>query len=132
MYTLYTEKASFLIKMNIEAYRNYCLRKKSVTEEFPFDENTLVYKVKGKMFTATDVDQFKSINVKCDPEKAVQLREAYSSVLPGYHMNKKHWNTILMDGSIPDQLVYQWIDDSYKLVVAQLPKGEQASLKNEQ
>ncbi|MCG8339941.1 MAG: MmcQ/YjbR family DNA-binding protein [Cytophagales bacterium] len=117
--------------MNIEAYRNYCLRKKGVTEEFPFDENTLVYKVKGKMFTATAVDEFKSINVKCDPAKAVQLRETYPGVLPGYHMNKKHWNTILMDGSMPDQLVYQWIDDSYKLVVAQLPKGEQASLKNE-
>ncbi|MFN3403583.1 MAG: MmcQ/YjbR family DNA-binding protein [Cytophagaceae bacterium] len=108
--------------MNIEEYRNYCLNKKGVTEEFPFDNNTLVFKVKGKMFTAADVEMFEGINLKCDPEEAIYLRENYSSVLPGYHMNKKHWNTVLMDGSIPDQLIRKWIDNSYSLVVAGLPK----------
>ena len=95
--------------------------KKGVTEEFPFDKNTLVYKVMGKMFALTDIDSFQSINLKCDPEKAIQLREAYEGVTPGYHMNKKHWNTIRTDGSIPDDLICQWIDDSYKLVVDKLP-----------
>ena len=113
--------------MNIEAYRNYCISKKGVTEEFPFDDKTLVFKVMGKMFTATDIDDFESINVKCDPELAVELREKYPGVLPGYHMNKKHWNTIAMDGSVPDDLTKKWIDHSYNLVVDKLPK----MLKNE-
>ena len=108
--------------MNIEEYRNYCLAKKGVTEEFPFDESTLVFKVMGKMFTATDIDKFASFNVKCDPEKAITLREQFSGVKPGYHMNKKHWNTLEMDGSLPDDRVREWIDDSYGLVVAGLTK----------
>ncbi len=115
--------------MNIEAYRNYCLQKKGVTEEFPFDKNTLVYKIRGRMFTATDVTQFESINVKCHPEKSIRLRETYAGVSPGYHMNKRHWNTILIDGSIPDKLIYQWIDESYTLVVAKLSKHERQWLK---
>ncbi len=108
--------------MNIESYRNYCLSKKGVTEEFPFDSNTLVYKVMGKMFALTDVDGFVSFNVKCDPELAIELREEYSGVLPGYHMSKKHWNTIVMDGSIPDDKALEWIDDSYQLVIQKLSK----------
>ena len=108
--------------MNIEAFRAYCLGKAEVTEEFPFDENTLVFKVFGKMFALADVALFESINLKCDPEKAILLREEYSCVLPGYHMNKKHWNTILMDGSVPDRLIREWIDDSYRLVREKLPK----------
>ncbi len=108
--------------MNIETFRSYCLSKKGVSEEFPFDENTLVFKVMGKMFALTDLDNFESVNLKCDPEKAVQLREEFSSVMPGYHMNKKHWNTVLMDASISDRLVKEWIDDSYSLVVDSLPK----------
>lgn len=115
--------------MDIEAYRNYCLSKKGVTEELPFDDVTLVYKVKGKMFTLTDIDRFESINVKCDPLIASQLRETYAGVQPGYHMNKQHWNTITTDGSIPDRLLYSWIDDSYNLVVAGLSKKDQAILK---
>ncbi|HEY8400199.1 MAG TPA: MmcQ/YjbR family DNA-binding protein [Cytophagaceae bacterium] len=114
--------------MNIEDFRNYCLSKKGVTEEFPFDENTLVFKVMNKMFALTDVDVFESINLKCDPEEAVMLRERYNAVLPGYHMNKKHWNTIVMDGSISDKLVYQWIDHSYDLVVKGLTKKQQHEL----
>ncbi|MBK7651360.1 MAG: MmcQ/YjbR family DNA-binding protein [Flammeovirgaceae bacterium] len=108
--------------MNIETFRSYCLSKKGVSEEFPFDENTLVFKVMGKMFALTDLDNFESVNLKCDPEKAVQLREEFSSVMPGYHMNKKHWNTVLMDSGISDRLVKEWIDDSYSLVVDSLPK----------
>ena len=116
--------------MNIESYRNYCLFKKGVTEEFPFDETTLVFKVMGKMFTATNIDGFISFNVKCDPEVAMELREQYSGVLPGYHMNKKHWNTIMMDGSIPDNMAYEWIDHSYDLVMSKLPKKAKEELNS--
>ena len=115
--------------MNIEMFRNYCLQKKEVTEEFPFDENTLVFKVRGKMFAATDIEAFEEgVNLKCNPEKALLLREKYNSVLPGYHMNKKHWNTIVMDGLIPDNIIEQWIDESYRLVVENLPKKNRVGL----
>jgi len=123
-----------LLKLNQHhEYRilsDYCLFKKGVTEEFPFDETALVFKVMGKMFTITNIDNFVSFNVKCDPELAVQLREEYSGVLPGYHMNKKHWNTILMDGSIPDSNAYEWIDHSYDLVVSKLPRKVKEELNN--
>ena len=99
-----------------------------MTEEFPFDENTLVFKVMGKMFALTNLDSFESINLKCDPEDGVQLREQYSSVLPGYHMNKKHWITVLMDGSIPDKLIKAWIEHSYQLVAASLTKSQKIDL----
>ncbi|MEM9671240.1 MAG: MmcQ/YjbR family DNA-binding protein [Cyclobacteriaceae bacterium] len=108
--------------MDIEAYRQYCLTKPGVTESFPFDEEVLVFKVMNKMFALTDVTLFTSINLKCDPERAVELREQYPAVEPGYHMNKKHWNTILMDGTIGDKLIMEWIDHSYDLIVASLPK----------
>lgn len=107
--------------MDIEEFRVYCLGKGGVTEEFPFDANTLVYKVAGKMFALTDLENFESVNLKCDPERAIELREQYSQVLPGYHMNKKHWNTVVVDGMLPDFLIKEWIDDSYALVVASLP-----------
>lgn len=113
--------------MNIEEYRSYCLAKKGVTEEFPLDNETLVFKVAGKMFALTNVSTFASLNLKCDPEKAVELRDQYPAVLPGYHMNKKHWNTILLDGSIPSKLPQNWIDESYLRVVNALPKRERAS-----
>lgn len=109
--------------MNIEEFRDYCLSKKAVTESFPFDETTLVFKVAGKMFALTDTEPPFSINLKCDPERAPELREKYKSVLPGYHMNKQHWNTIEVDGSIPDKLLYEWIDHSYDLIVQSLPKA---------
>ena len=108
--------------MHIEAYREYCLSLPAVTEELPFDEVTLVFKVGGKLFALTNIDLFQSINLKCDPEKATELRELYAGVKPGYHMNKKHWNTVSTDGSIPDQLLKGWTKDSYDLVVAGLPK----------
>jgi len=116
--------------LNIESFQKYCLSKKGVTEEFPFDNNTLVFKVMGKMFALTNVEAFEGINLKCEPELAAQLREDYPAVKPGYHMNKKHWNTIVMDGSIGDKLIQQWIDLSYDLVVASLPKKEREALKD--
>jgi predicted DNA-binding protein (MmcQ/YjbR family) len=114
--------------MHIEAYRNYCLNKKGVTESFPFDDITLVHKVIWKIFTLADIDEFVSITLKSDPILAIEYRETYAGVTPGYHMNKKHWNTVAIDGSIPDKLIYQWIDDSYNLVVAQLPLAVQKEL----
>ncbi len=107
--------------MNIESFRDYCLGKKGVVETFPFGENTLVFKVMNKMFALTDVDDFQSVNLKCDPEWAIELREKYAAIIPGYHMNKKHWNTVLIDGSLSDDFVQKMIDHSYKLVVSKLP-----------
>lgn len=114
--------------MNIEEYRAYCLNKKGVTEEFPFDNVTLVFKVAGKMFALTNIDYFESVNLKCDPQKAIEYREQFSAVLPGYHMNKKHWNTIKVNNDVSDNLLYQWTDHSYSLVVKSLPKKLQNSL----
>ena len=114
--------------MNLEAFRSHCLKKKGVTEEMPFGPDTLVYKVMGKMFALTGSPDFVSVNLKADPEIAVELREKYEAVLPGYHMNKKHWNTILIDGSVPDKLILQWLEDSYQLVRAGLTKKEKAAL----
>ena len=108
--------------MNIETLRDYCLKKEGVTESFPFDESTLVFKVMNKMFALTDLEGPFSINLKCDPIKAIDLREEFTAVMPGYHMNKRHWNTVVIDGSIGDDMIYQWIDDSYHLVVMSLPK----------
>ena len=116
--------------MNIESFREYCLAKKAVTEELPFGPDTLVFKVMGKMFALTGVNEFKSINLKCNPEKAIQLREEYEAVIPGYHMNKKSWNTVNMDGSITEPLLKQWIDDSYNLVVEGLTKKDKEFLNN--
>lgn len=115
--------------MNIEEFRSYCLSKKWVSEEFPFDEVTLVFKVGGKMFALTGLDEEFRINLKCDPEKAIELREEYPSVLPGYHMAKKHWNTVVIDGTVSDEIVKQWIDDSYTLVLNKIPKKNKENLK---
>lgn len=114
--------------MNIESFREYCLSLPCTEEGFPFDSNTLVFKVAGKMFALTDIDQFESINLKCDPEHAVELREKYEAVIPGYHMNKKHWNTIQIDGSVSDKLILRWTKDSYDLVVKGLPKSVQKEI----
>lgn len=117
--------------MDIEAFRQYCLGKPGTTEELPFDNNTLVFKVMGKIFALCDIELFESINLKCDPEVAVRLREDYDSlVLPGYHMNKKHWNTIVMNAEIPDSNIRHWINHSYELVVSKLPKNARLELKS--
>lgn len=110
--------------MDIERFRNLCLSLDQVTEEFPFGPETLVYKVNGKIFAITDIDSFESINLKCDPEQAVELRERYDAVQPGYHMNKKHWNTVRMDNSISDKLIETWIHNSYDLVRGKASKSK--------
>lgn len=116
--------------MDIEKFRSYCLKKKGVTEEFPFGENVLVYKVMGKMFALTDLDAFESINLKVEPEMGAELREQYTAVQPAYHMNKKHWISVVMDGAIPDKLVFQWVDNSYQLVVSGLTKTQKSALNS--
>lgn len=108
---------------DVIAFRDYCLAKKGVTEETPFDEVTLAFKVMGKIFAITSLDETDfSINLKCDPERALALREQYPAIAPGYHMNKKHWNTVQIDGTIAVKEIKQLIDHSYELVVASLPK----------
>lgn len=104
--------------MNIEELRAYVMSKPGVEETVPFGPDTLVYKINGKMFFATGLDRNPvTFNVKCDPEKAIQLREKFPAVTPGYHMNKIHWNTVTIDGSIPKKLLKEFIDDSYDLVL---------------
>ncbi len=109
--------------MHIEAFRNYCLSKPMVTEEFPFDKTTLVFKVCGKVFALTGLEspEFK-VNLKCDPDRAIELRETYESITAGFHMNKKHWNTVFIDGSFSNDLFMELIDHSYLLVIEGLPK----------
>lgn len=108
--------------MNIEEYRNYCISKTGVTEEFPFNETALVFKVAGKMFALTDVESFASVSLKCDPKKGIQLRDEQPGIGFAYHFNKKHWIGVATDGSVPDTLLYELIDHSYELVVEKLPK----------
>ena len=103
--------------MDIESLREYCLAKPAVEESFPFGETTLVFKVKGKIFLLTGLESpVLEFNVKCDPEKAIEWREQYAAVQPGYHMNKKHWNTVIVDGSLSRKLLKEQIDHSYDLV----------------
>jgi predicted DNA-binding protein (MmcQ/YjbR family) len=103
--------------MDIEQLREYCIEKPEAEESFPFGPDTLVFKVKGKIFLLASLDkQPLQFNVKCDPEKAIELREQYASVLPGYHMNKKLWNTVIVDGSLSSQQIRLFVDHSYDLV----------------
>jgi predicted DNA-binding protein (MmcQ/YjbR family) len=102
--------------MNIETLRDYCITKQGATESFPFGEDTLVFKVKDRIFALVSLDGELSINLKCDPAYALELRERYDAVTPGYHMNKKHWNTVMLNGSVPDREVFSWIDHSYSLI----------------
>ncbi|MDP2722446.1 MAG: MmcQ/YjbR family DNA-binding protein [Bacteroidales bacterium] len=114
--------------MNVEKLRIFCLNMPGVTEGFPFDETTLVFKVMGKMFALMNLDGQLSMNLKCDPEEAIDLRERYSYVLPGYHMNKALWNTVMIDEMTPEQLLFKWIANSYALVVEKLPKKDREAL----
>jgi len=113
--------------MHIEAFREYCIAKKGVTEEFPFDEVTLVFKVMGKMYAIAPLERIPSqANLKCDPERAIALREEFDgNIIPGYHMSKVHWNTLYLE-QLPATLVIELIDHSYDLIVASLPKKVQA------
>jgi len=116
--------------MNIEEYRSYCLSKKAVTESFPFSKlpSVLVFKVSGKMFTATDINSFDSISVKAKPEEIDKLRATYSCLGIQPYMNKKHWNKVILDNSVADQIIYNWIDTSYALVVKNLTRKQREEL----
>ncbi|PRY91388.1 MmcQ/YjbR family DNA-binding protein [Marinilabilia salmonicolor] len=114
--------------MNIEEFREYCLSLPATSEDLPFDETSLVFKVGKKMFALTDLEGPFWINLKCDPAKAIELREQHPAVRPGYHMSKKHWNTIEVDGSVSDDLIRQWTKDSYDLVVKGMTRKERESI----
>jgi predicted DNA-binding protein (MmcQ/YjbR family) len=119
--------------MNLETYYEYCLSKKGVTEHFPFDEDTLVFKVGGKMFALSSLSQWEkgqpSVNLKCDPERAEELRAEYDDIQPGFHMSKTHWNTIAVNESVSDALVKELIDHSYELVFKSLTKKLQNEIQ---
>lgn len=116
--------------MNIESIREYCFRKKGLSEDFPFDEETLVFRVMNKIFLLASLEKIPlQINLKCDPELAVELREKYDSVIPGYHMNKQHWNTVVIDGSVSTKELKKMIDHSYDLIAGGLKKSEREALE---
>lgn len=112
--------------MNIQQYYEFCLAKKGVTEHFPFDEDTLVFKVGGKMFALSSLKEWEkgtpSVNLKCDPERALELRAEYEGIVEGYHMSKVHWNTVTLHGDVPDKMVCELINHSYELVYKSLTK----------
>ena len=115
--------------ITLDDLRKYCCQKPGVEETFPFDQETLVFKVKGKMFALTNItrEEFR-VNLKCDPDWSLILREHYAAVKPGYHMNKRHWNTVTLDGSIPDDEFWELVDHSYRLVVKGLKKADREEL----
>jgi predicted DNA-binding protein (MmcQ/YjbR family) len=115
--------------MDVEAFRQFCLKKTGVTEESPFGPEHLVYKVGGKMFALLAFEEIPpTANLKCDPDLALELRDRYKEVQPGYHMNKKHWNTVQIEGAIPQQELTRMINHSYDLVVKALPRAERERL----
>lgn len=119
--------------MNLETYYEYCLSKKGVTEHFPFDEDTLVFKVGGKMFALSSLSQWEkgnpSVNLKCDPERAQELRAEYDAIQPGFHMSKVHWNTIIVNAGVSDVLFKELMDHSYELVFKSLTKKLQTEIQ---
>ena len=117
--------------MNLESLRDYCIALPGTTEELPFGPDTLVFKVMGKVFLLTSLDSPTfGFNAKCDPEKAEELREKYSDVVPGYHMSKKHWNTVNVTGGIASEILFGWVKDSYDLVAASLTKAAKQELQD--
>lgn len=117
--------------MNIEELRDFCLSLKGTEEKMPFDDKTLVFSIKGKMFCATDITTFEFVNLKFEPEEAIQLREQYNEVTPGYYMNKKYWNSVKINSTISNKQFEEWIKNSYNLVVLGLPKKIQKELSEE-
>lgn len=117
--------------MNIEELRLFCLSLPGTSEAMPFGDSTLVFKVRNKIFALTGLEPPFSVNLKCDPELAIELRERHHAVQPGYHMNKKHWNTVMLDDSVLDNLVQEWIRHSYKLVVKGLPTKDRVGLEDD-
>lgn len=114
--------------MNIEQFREYCLKMNAVTEDFPFDNTTLVFRVGNKIFALMNVDHFEYVNLKCEPARAIDLREQYSGIRPGYHMNKQHWNSVYAGQDVPDQLFYELALHSYELIKASLPAAIRKTL----
>ena len=108
--------------MTLDHFREYCLSFKGTTEDLPFDENTIVFKVLGKMFAHTNLESFEYCNLKCNPERALELREEFMEVTPAWHMNKKHWNSVSFTGDLSGKQIEDWIADSYNLVVEKIPK----------
>jgi predicted DNA-binding protein (MmcQ/YjbR family) len=116
--------------LSLETFKNYCLSKNGVTEYFPFDDETLVFKVGPKMFALTNINKpILEVNLKCEPFMAEDLRRDFDAIRPGYHMNKKHWNTIVLDGSIPEEQIFFLVDLSYELVYKKLTKNEKEALQ---
>lgn len=116
--------------MNVEEYRDYCLSFKGVTEGFPFDGSTLVFKVMNKMFALTDIDSFEFINLKCDPERSIILREQHEEIKAGWHMNKVHWNSVYTNGILDDDFIKELIAHSYGLIIDSLPKKKREELNS--
>jgi len=114
--------------MNIEDFREFCLSFPMVTESFPFDDKVLVFKVANKMFALSDVEEYEYINLKCDPERAIMLREEYEEIKPGYHMHKKSWNSVFITGSLDDDFIRELITHSYDMIVSGMPKKTQAEI----
>lgn len=109
--------------------RQWCLRQPGATEEFPFGQRTSVFKVAGRMFALSDLHgQPLRLSLKCEPELAAELRASYPAIEPGYHLNKRHWNTVTLDGSISDEMVWELLEDSYDLVVAKLARATRVAL----
>jgi predicted DNA-binding protein (MmcQ/YjbR family) len=122
--------------MNIQQLYDFCLSKKGVTEHFPFDEETLVFKVGGKLFCLTSLNEWEkgtpSLNLKCDPDRAQELRAEYEAIIPGWHMSKIHWNTVAFNGDVSDKMMLELINDSYKLVFKSLSKKIQAEIQSQE
>jgi predicted DNA-binding protein (MmcQ/YjbR family) len=117
--------------MNIEEIRDYCIHKKGATESFPFDNKVLVFKVMNKVFALTNIEEADSINLKCDPERAIELREQFMGVNEGFHMSKKHWNTILIESDVNQKLLEELINHSYALIAGNLTKQKKEALNHQ-
>jgi predicted DNA-binding protein (MmcQ/YjbR family) len=115
--------------MTLDFFRDYCLSKSGVTEDTPFGPDVLCFRVGGKIFSLCSITEFQYVNLKCDPDRAVELRELFPGITPGYHMNKKTWNSVSVTGNVPDKLILELADHSYDLILASLPKKVQAEIR---
>lgn len=115
--------------MTLEYFRDYCLNMTGVTEDTPFDSDTLCFRVGNKIFSIFSISEFHYINLKCDPERAEELREEYDGITPGFHMNKKQWNSVRTEGNVPDRLILELADHSYALIFGSLTKKLQAAIR---
>lgn len=117
--------------MDAELVREYCLLKQATTEDQPFGPDVLTFRVGGKIYLLLSLDSFPSqFNVKCDPERAIDLRATHTAIIPGYHMNKKHWNTVILDGTLSAELIHSMIDESYEIIFGSLPKKKRTEIES--